>query len=77
MATTPEKPALEGSEAVTPTAKPPAEPTRTDTLMFHAIIKNLKIKPEIDWEGVAQDTGLKNGSVASVSSAPDDLLVLR
>ncbi|KAJ9149873.1 hypothetical protein NKR23_g3924 [Pleurostoma richardsiae] len=48
------------------TASKLPQPTPAEAHFFFNILKNLKNKPEIDWDGVAADSGLKNGSTASV-----------
>ncbi|KAL1841422.1 hypothetical protein VTJ49DRAFT_7099 [Mycothermus thermophilus] len=40
------------------------KPTAQETYLFYAIIKHMKGKPEIDWDGVAQFVGLKNADTA-------------
>jgi hypothetical protein len=55
---------LAGDASIQPNGFP--DPTPNEAMFFYAIIRNSKTKPDIDWEGVARDTGLKNASVASV-----------
>lgn len=59
----PASPVDEGS----PSEKTFPEPTAQEAYFFFNVIKNLKTKPDVDWDSVAEASGLKNGSTASVS----------
>lgn len=48
----------------------PKQPTAQEALLFYTVIKNMKGKPDIDWAGVAADSGFKNPETAKVSSLP-------
>ncbi len=48
---------------------PPA-PTSQEAMLFFNMIKNLKTKPDIDWGGVAKDSGFKNAETAKASFLP-------
>ncbi len=48
---------------------PPA-PTSQEAMLFFNMIKNLKTKPDIDWTGVAKDSGFKNAETAKASLYP-------
>lgn len=37
--------------------------------MFYTVIKNMKGKPEVDWNAVAADNGFKNAETAKVQSS--------
>ncbi len=43
------------------------QPTAQEAFLFYTIIKNMKGKPEIDWNSVAVDAGFKNAETAKVS----------
>ncbi|KAF8856301.1 hypothetical protein BDZ45DRAFT_791457 [Acephala macrosclerotiorum] len=40
------------------------DPTVKDVKFFMSYIKNMKNKPEVDWNGIAQEMGLANGNTA-------------
>ncbi|KAK0741697.1 hypothetical protein B0T21DRAFT_432982 [Apiosordaria backusii] len=42
------------------------KPTSAEAFLFFSIIKNLRTRPDIDWEGVARDNGFKNAETAKV-----------
>jgi hypothetical protein len=42
-------------------------PSPQEAMLFFNIIKNMKNKPEIDWQGVAEDNGFKNAETAKVN----------
>ncbi|KAL2018648.1 hypothetical protein VTK56DRAFT_551 [Thermocarpiscus australiensis] len=44
----------------------PKQPTTQEAFLFFTIIKNMKGKPEIDWNAVAADNGFKNADTAKV-----------
>ncbi|KAH6621218.1 hypothetical protein B0J18DRAFT_411007 [Chaetomium sp. MPI-SDFR-AT-0129] len=44
----------------------PKQPTAQEALLFYTVIKNMKGKPDIDWAGVAADSGFKNPETAKV-----------
>ncbi|CZR53692.1 uncharacterized protein PAC_03572 [Phialocephala subalpina] len=44
---------------------PSQDPTVKDVKFFMCYIKNMKNKPEVDWNVIAQEMGLANGSTAS------------
>ncbi|KAK0705126.1 hypothetical protein B0H67DRAFT_448774, partial [Lasiosphaeris hirsuta] len=43
------------------------QPTAAEAFLFYTIIKNMKEKPAIDWDGVARDNNFKNADTAKVS----------
>ncbi|KXX81231.1 hypothetical protein MMYC01_201382 [Madurella mycetomatis] len=42
------------------------QPTAQEAYMFYTVIKNMKGKPEVDWNAVAADNGFKNAETAKV-----------
>ncbi|KAK3343901.1 hypothetical protein B0T25DRAFT_634874 [Lasiosphaeria hispida] len=42
------------------------QPTAAEAYLFYTIIKNMKEKPTIDWDGVANDNNFKNAETAKV-----------
>lgn len=44
------------------------EPNPQEAKLFFNMIKNMNNLSDIDWDGVATDSGLKNASVAKASS---------
>ncbi|KAK4175959.1 hypothetical protein QBC36DRAFT_311563 [Triangularia setosa] len=42
------------------------QPTSAEAFLFYSIVKNLRTRPDIDWEGVARDNGFKNAETAKV-----------
>ncbi|KAH6622966.1 hypothetical protein F5144DRAFT_497678 [Chaetomium tenue] len=42
------------------------QPTAQETHLFYSVIQNTKGRPEIDWDGVAAASGLKNAETAKV-----------
>ncbi|KAK4205636.1 hypothetical protein QBC40DRAFT_311888 [Triangularia verruculosa] len=42
------------------------QPSPAETFLFYSIVKNLRTRPDIDWEGVAKDNGFKNADTAKV-----------
>ncbi|GAB1313057.1 hypothetical protein MFIFM68171_03267 [Madurella fahalii] len=42
------------------------QPTAQEAYLFFTIIKNMKGKPEVDWNAVAADNGFKNAETAKV-----------
>ncbi|EPE36237.1 hypothetical protein GLAREA_05575 [Glarea lozoyensis ATCC 20868] len=47
-------------------AKPPYEATPKDASFFFSVLKNCKSKPDVDWDAVAAEQGLKSAGVAKV-----------
>lgn len=43
------------------------DPSPTEAMFFFNMIKNMNNQPDIDWDGVATDSGFKNAAVAKVS----------
>lgn len=41
-------------------------PTAAEAHMFFTLIKNMKSKPDIDWDAVAVDNNFKNAETAKV-----------
>ncbi|KAH8781867.1 hypothetical protein BGZ57DRAFT_1003436 [Hyaloscypha finlandica] len=54
----------EESSATTSAATPSA-PAPKEAIFFLAILNNMKNKPEVDWDAVAQSSGFKNGNTAA------------
>ena len=44
------------------------DPTPQEALFFYNMIKNMQNQPDIDWVGVAADSGFKNAAVAKVGT---------
>lgn len=44
----------------------PKQPTAAEAMFFYIIVKHMKTKADVDWEGVAQEHGFKNAEVAKV-----------
>ncbi|KAK0670066.1 hypothetical protein QBC41DRAFT_222555 [Cercophora samala] len=42
------------------------QPTSAEAFLFYSIVKNLRTRPDINWEGVARDNGFKNAETAKV-----------
>ena len=42
------------------------QPTPQESYLFYTLLKHMKDKPEIDWEGVARDNNFKNSDTAKV-----------
>lgn len=42
------------------------QPTPQEAFMFYTVIKNMKGKPDVDWNAVAVDNGFKNAETAKV-----------
>lgn len=45
-------------------------PSPAEAHMFFTLIKNMKSKPDIDWEAVALDNNFKNADTAKVRELP-------
>jgi len=45
-------------------------PTPAESHMFYTLVKNMKTKPEIDWDAVAIDNNFKNADTAKVRELP-------
>lgn len=45
-------------------------PTQAEYHLFYTLVKNMKTKPEIDWEGVSNDNNFKNAETAKVREPP-------
>lgn len=42
------------------------DPSPQEAMFFFNMIKNMNNQPDIDWNGVATDSGFKNAAVAKV-----------
>lgn len=42
------------------------QPTPAEAHLFYSLIKNMKSKPDIDWDAVATDNNFKNAETAKV-----------
>lgn len=42
------------------------QPTPAEAYLFFTLIKNMRSKPDIDWDQVAIDNGFKNAETAKV-----------
>ena len=46
------------------------DPSPQEAMFFFNMIKNMNNQPDINWDGVATDSGFKNAAVAKVQIFP-------